>query len=133
MALTAARNEGYHFWGVEGASHYIALDETHFSNEYVPEPLRDISPEDYDSNNALCKLLLETTGDELDVLLLGRLLNADELDEEDPESMGTVALLARRSDMDGEMVWERLGICVWATRYLEHEKGIWKSRECTLC
>ena len=70
-------------WGVERAVQVVALDETEFSRLQIPEDLRHIDTENFETNDRLCQVLVDKLGEELDVLLLGQLLDEEEFDDED--------------------------------------------------
>ena len=127
------KNEGWQFWGVDGAIHFIALDENEYWHSRVPEDLRHIETENFTLNQSLSNLLLEVAGDELEILLLGQLIDPEDEDGISPTAPGSVGLLARRVVFHEKMAWQRLGICIWAmdpTR--ETADGLWRTVEYAL-
>ena len=139
-ANAAAQNEGYRFWSVDHAMQVILLDQTDFADQHIPKHLRDFKQEQFEANRDLTDLLASTSRDELHVLLLGRLLNAIEMDEfdsddesgreDDNNATGSVGLLARSTIRNGKTVWQRLGVCVWAM--MKSERHLWVPRKLLL-
>ncbi|KAF2122733.1 hypothetical protein BDV96DRAFT_561287 [Lophiotrema nucula] len=123
-------NEGWQYWGVDGAIHLIALDENEFWYSRIPEHLRRIETENFALNQSLSELLSEVAGDELEVLRLGQLLDPEDEDGESPTTPGSVGILARRVILHGETFWQRLGVCVWAMDEGRQGAGdIWRTVE----
>ncbi|KAF2727374.1 hypothetical protein EJ04DRAFT_595242 [Polyplosphaeria fusca] len=121
------KNEGLNYWSVDGAIHLISLDENEYWMSRIPENLRHIQSERFEVNQALSELILEQCEEELEVLLLGKLVDPEYEDEGSPTTPGSVGILARRVIMNGSEVWQRLGICVWAVDSdREDEPGLWK-------
>jgi hypothetical protein len=136
-----AQIKGYQFWGVDDAMQMIVLDNTDFLEQHIPENLRSCENEKWESNKDLTNVLKNVGG--LRLLLLGRLLNAgdiDELDDDDeddddpessknpaPNTTGSVGLLVRSVSHDGKTMWQRLGVCIWPL--LDSEKEVWAARK----
>ena len=125
------------FWDNE-AVQVIILDATEFSEAYVPEPLRVIDTDtDVEKHQELSQLLRDVLGNELHILLLGKLLQseardeeeddevtlsefegkAEEVREEDDKGFALMGMLARRQQLAHHKgyCWQRIGLCIWTS------------------
>lgn len=135
--LAEIQNEGYNFWSVDGSVHSIVLDENEYWHSMLPEDLRHIDTENFAQNQMLMNMILENCEEKIEVFLLGRLVDPAHEDEEEeddyPTAQGSVGLLGRQVIFDGRIVWQRLGICVWAMDPSRNEvEGLWTKRNCIL-
>ncbi|KAF2246493.1 hypothetical protein BU26DRAFT_606737 [Trematosphaeria pertusa] len=132
--MAEEKNEGWPFWGVDGAVHFIALDENEYWYSRIPEDLRHIETENFALNQSLSNLLLEISEDELQILLLGQLLDPEDEEEAFPPTMpGCVGILVRRVVFRERVAWQRLGLCVWAMdASREDTEGLWRTVEYAL-
>jgi hypothetical protein len=127
--LAETRNEGYNFWSVDGAVHSIVLDENEYWHSRLPEDLRHIDTENFAENQLLANMILERCGDDIEVFLLGRLVDPDEDEDDSPTTHGSVGLLGRQNAFGDRIVWQRLGVCVWAMDVSRNDlAGLWTSR-----
>jgi hypothetical protein len=99
------------------AMHIIGLDENEYWSSRISEDMRNIQSWKFEVNRELLDMIIRQCGGDIRVLLLGRFGTSEFLLETDspetPELPGSMGMLARRVRVQGNEIWQRLGVCMW--------------------